>query len=416
MSGPTLFQAGTEREHTIDPETLHEVPTRSNDLVMWVGRNRRAPAPADPDAELRHRTELGEAARLVGALSLAERELARAAELAAGVSETAALRAGLRLAHVYQWQGHFAVADAEFQRYVTEATTPADRALAHQHAGQCAYDTGDVDRAATHFAAAPRLREDDEPDLVESSLVALDAADACRTAVAVGTELHRLVPAGHAVIAAALRDGNTLPERPAELGPLVGLRTLLLAGPVPKPVVAGLFRYTGDIRDTLDDLIAAGWLTDTGDALAATPRCRTLLTALLAAMDSALGRAWDDPALVATLETVVRGAIGTSDGPVFDALAAATPRAGRSLRLFELCDALRHHRADAHAAAWRAAGLTAESVRELSPADLLRREVETATNRIASRPYRPLSTQERAELVTQLGSLSRGRDQELPLP
>jgi hypothetical protein len=407
VSGPTLFLAGTEREHTIDPETLHEVPTRSNDLVMWVGRNRRAPAPADPEGELRHRTELGVAARLVGALSLAERELARAADLAAGVSETAALRAGLRLAHVYQWQGHFAVADAEFQRYVAEATVPADRALAHQHAGQCAYDVGDVDRAATHFAAALRLRDGGEPGLVESSLVALDAADACRTAVAVGTELHRLVPAGHATVAAALRTGNTLPERPAELGPLVELRTLLLAGPVPEPVLVGLFRYSDEAERAVGELIETGWLTDTGDALAATPRCRTLLTALMATMDSALGKAWDDPALVATLESVVRGAIGTSDGPVFDAMAAATPRTGRSIRLFELCNALRHHRADAHAAAWRAAGLNADSVRELSPGDLLRREVETGTNRIASRPYRSLSTKERAELVTRLGSFLR---------
>jgi hypothetical protein len=39
------------------------------------------------------------------------------------------------------------------------------------------------------------------------------------------------------------------------------------------------------------------------------------------------------------------------------------------------------------------------------PHDPVRRQVETATNRIAARPYRPLSPPERAELVALLRSL-----------
>jgi hypothetical protein len=407
VSGPVTYLTGTEHEHTIDPETLHEVPTRPNDLVVWVGRNRRAPVPTEPAAALLHHTELGVAARMVGALSLAERELAAAAELAGRIAPTAALRAGLRLAHVHQWQGRFAEADAEFARCVAAATTPSDRAFAHQHAGKSAYETGDFETAATHFAVALRLREGGDPDLVASSALAVDATDACRTAVAVAAELHRLVPGGHHATAAALRAANALRERPDHLGPLVELRTLLPAGPVSKSVVAELFRYSEVVDTALADLVATGWLTDTGTAFAATPKCHDLLANLVVAMDTALGRQWERPALTATLTTVVRRAAGTSDGPVFDALAGANPRGGHAVRLFELCNTLRHHRADAHAAAWRAAGLSADAVRDLPDDDPVRREIEAATDRVASRPYRPLSTADRAELVTQLGRLPR---------
>jgi tetratricopeptide (TPR) repeat protein len=414
----TTYLAGTTREHVIDTETLREVPTRPAELAAWVARMCQADMPADPVAERLHRTELGVAARLAGELGIAERELRRAAELAAAESPAVALRARLRLAQVHQWQGRFTKAAAEFAECGTAAATPADRALTHQHAGRCAYDAGDFDQAAGHFQAALRLwlASGAEPSQAESSRVALDAADACRTAIVVAAELDRLVPGGHRRIRDELwagdppgRDGwgNALSSRPPHLGVLLELRGPLRSGPVPLDVVAGLFRYYAQhIEAAVDELVAAGWLLRSANAVAATPNTMAVLDTHLAAAERALDLAWGWPAdLLARLVTVVDGAVGTSAGPVFDTLATVDPPSTAAVRLFERCNALRHHRADAHAAAWRTVGLTATSVAEVPATDPVRLAVETATNRIASRAFRPLSTVERAELGALLRQL-----------
>jgi tetratricopeptide (TPR) repeat protein len=405
----TTYLAGTTREYVIDPETLREVPTRPAELAAWVAGTCHAEVPADPVAERLHRTELGVAARLAGDLGLAERQLRRAAELAAEESPAVALRTRLRLANVHQWQGRFAKAETEFAECGVAAATPADRALTHHHAGKCAYDAGDFDRAAGHFQAALRLwlASGAEPWQAESSRVALDAADSCRTAIVVATELDRLVPGGHHRIRDELRGGDALPSRPPHLGVLIELRGPLMAGPVPLTVVAGLFRYYArHIEHAIDELVATGWLLRSANALVATPNTVALLDTHLAAAERVLDPVWGWPSdLLARLAAVVDGAVGTSDGPVFDTLATVDPPASAAVRLFERCNALRHHRADAHAAAWRAVGLTATSVAEVPATDPIRLQVETATNRIASRAFRPLSTVERAELGALLRQL-----------
>lgn len=407
MTDDTAYLAGTAREHVVDPETLREVPTHPAALVAWVADASRTAAPSDPVVERRFRTELGVAARLAGELALAERQLSRAVELAAAESPAIALRARLRLAHVHHWQGRYAEAGAEFIRCVNAAATPADRAFAHQHAGKCAYDAGDFDRAAAHFQAALRLRvaSGAEPALTEVSRVALDAADACRTAVVVAAELDRLVPGGHVLIRDELRR-SPLPRRPSHLGVLVEMRCLLPAGPVSLHVVAGLFRYVEHIGDAIEDLIAEGWLKRSANAVAATPATTTVLDAMRDTAGRVLEPVWGRQSdLLTRMDAVVRGAVGSSAGPVFDALATVEPPAGPAVRLFERCNALRHHRADAHAAAWHAVGLTATSVVEVAATDPVRQDVETATNRVASRAFRPLSTVERAELHDQLRRL-----------
>jgi hypothetical protein len=251
-----------------------------------------------------------------------------------------------------------------------------------------------------------RVASGAEPGLTESSRVALDAADACRTAVVVAAELDRLVPGGHRLIRDELR--RTPPHRkPPNFGVLVEMRCLLLAGPVSLHVVAGLFRYAADIGDAIEDLITEGWLKRSANAVAATPITMELLDAMRNAAGRALEPAWGLPLdLLARMNGIVLGAIGSSAGPVFDALATVEPPAGPAVRLFERCNALRHHRADAHAAAWQTVGLTATSVQEVSPTDPVRADVETATNRVASRAFRPLSTVERAGLHEQLRRLS----------
>ncbi|MFD2356943.1 hypothetical protein ACFSTC_58395 [Nonomuraea ferruginea] len=74
-----------------------------------------------------------------------------------------------------------------------------------------------------------------------------------------------------------------------------------------------------------------------------------------------------------------------------DALAVMAPPyepegAPAGLLLFNRLAALRYARADAHAAAWQAAGLTAAEVVALEPGPL-RERIEAGTNRRAAVPY-----------------------------
>jgi hypothetical protein len=65
---------------------------------------------------------------------------------------------------------------------------------------------------------------------------------------------------------------------------------------------------------------------------------------------------------------------------------------------------LRHHRADAHAAAWTAAGHTASSIAAL-PAGPERLAIELETDRRAAGPYAALSAEERLAMLADLAAL-----------
>ncbi|MFG3342107.1 hypothetical protein [Glycomyces sp. NPDC048151] len=96
-------------------------------------------------------------------------------------------------------------------------------------------------------------------------------------------------------------------------------------------------------------------------------------------------------------------------GPVFRALtpvwepADASPSALLAARL----EALRHHRADAHRAAWAAAGLTAEGIQALGPGPE-REAIEAETNRLDAPVYEALDADERLILLGGLGALADG--------
>jgi hypothetical protein len=66
--------------------------------------------------------------------------------------------------------------------------------------------------------------------------------------------------------------------------------------------------------------------------------------------------------------------------------------------------ALRHHRADAHRAAWTAAGLTLPELLAL-PDGGLRQEIDDDTNRRDAPIYAALTGDERVELLALLAAL-----------
>lgn len=80
------------------------------------------------------------------------------------------------------------------------------------------------------------------------------------------------------------------------------------------------------------------------------------------------------------------------------------PDATASVLLLNRLSALRAHRADAHAAAWQAAGLTAEQIVAMPPGPE-RAAIEDDTNTRAAAPYTALTADERLELLADLAAL-----------
>ncbi|MDA1360141.1 hypothetical protein O1R50_10920 [Glycomyces luteolus] len=96
-------------------------------------------------------------------------------------------------------------------------------------------------------------------------------------------------------------------------------------------------------------------------------------------------------------------------GPVFEALTPVWEPVGASpsALLASRLEALRHHRADAHRAAWGAAGLTVEQIQALEPGPE-REAIEAETNRLDAPIYEALDADERLVLLGGLGALADG--------
>ncbi|MFE9743980.1 hypothetical protein ACFYOT_03645 [Saccharothrix saharensis] len=346
-------------KYRIDPETLREVPEDPEGLATWLDLQRPT-----THAEW---TEVGQAARLLHRLDEAEHAFRQA-------DDTPATR--LRLAHVHQWQGRFTEADRAFADLLDH---PVLGHFAHQHAGKSRYDQGDWRAAERHFQAALDLRED--PELRASSELALDAANACATAAEVAVELHRLIPPVHRHGVRYLHG-----ERPPHAPVLADLASVLAHGPMPLPAVRDVHRYHPHLNAALTD---TDWLVVENDQVTATPRARAFLEMVNEAHTRAATDLWPSPPAVA---------IPPVDHPMSAAHTGDTPQA----RLFDQLRALRQHRGDAHAAAWADEGL---EVRDLPADDPVRRRIEAATDRKAARPYRPLTRDDRAELLHHLKNL-----------
>lgn len=137
----------------------------------------------------------------------------------------------------------------------------------------------------------------------------------------------------------------------------------------------------------LQDAIAAGaeqlWTTRRPalPGLAALPRLNDLVARLLVA-----GK-------------VTGGAAFTAMSPPYE-----PPGASEVVLFCNRLGSLRHHRSDAHAAAWSAAGLTAPDILKLT-AGPTRQAIEDETNRLDAPIYDCLSDEERWELLASLGAL-----------
>lgn len=438
MSGPPAELLA----YSIDPETLHEVPQQPELLARWLEDALEWPEPEDRVMAYRQHTWIGQAARMMRRLDVAEQHLTAALRLAEGHgSPQSVLLARIRLAHVHQWQGRFRQATTEFERCLREGRqelSGENYAFVLQHAGKAYYEAGHWTRARELFAEALRWRTEHGVDrkLVDSSRLALDGADACVVAENVATVLDRLVAQ------ATERAGGRAADLVAEHGlsgrqrtVLSVLRPLLLAGPVPVDLATGvldageeeLVPRTGarlaeelaaglvpgavgwasaeeDLHGALSDLVATGWLQEQEGWLRAEERCRRLLVELTTLLDRVAGELWAAsgrvPVLLDLTGEVIDLAVGTAPGRGFGAVVTAlsatdTGPAGRLLDRFE---ALRLYRAEARQAA-RDIGRRAQ---DTGTAWML---VSAATGRVAARPYRLLGAERRAVLLAELRAL-----------
>lgn len=191
----------------------------------------------------------------------------------------------------------------------------------------------------------------------------------------------------------------------------------LLARPMPADGFAAATSYlSGDMTAELEQGIA---VVDGDGTWRLTDRGREVSLAVQQAIGDAAAERWSPgpplDAMLPGLAALPRLAdlvgrlldAGTATGgPAFRAMAPVHEPAGASpaVRLTSRLGALRHHRADAHRAAWQAAGLTVRQIREL-PAGPERRAIDEETDRRDEPIYEVLDQDEKVELLAGLGAL-----------
>ncbi|MFI9552130.1 hypothetical protein [Nonomuraea endophytica] len=214
-----------------------------------------------------------------------------------------------------------------------------------------------------------------------------------------------VIDAAHVSLHAAARPGFEHPTFTP--GFLVDLRFTLPLRPLTRGDLSTIYRYTKptDLAEEVAIHLAQGTLKET-DALHPTPKTTTFIEALYAHHEATAARIWPDVTHLATQVARVLAAAPRHPGGALELMAPPYEPTGATpgLLLFNRLSALRYSRADAHAAAWQAAGLTAEEVVNLREGPL-HAEIEHTTNVAAAEPYKILTDRERADLHTGLSAL-----------
>ncbi|MEV0002078.1 hypothetical protein AB0H28_07290 [Micromonospora sp. NPDC050980] len=203
-------------------------------------------------------------------------------------------------------------------------------------------------------------------------------------------------------------------ERGCDLGTENSLFSGVLARPVPAEALADGLVYTSGSMDK--ELAQGVFVRDDEGAWHLTELGRELASFAQRATGEAAEEKWAMlprvlpglsivPRLVALVGRVLAHG-RASGGPAFQAMSPPYEPDGASpaLLLVTRLGSLRHHRADAHRAAWRAAGLTADGIRAL-PDGPERAAIEAETDRRDEPAYAVLTEAERWELLAGLAAL-----------
>jgi len=191
------------------------------------------------------------------------------------------------------------------------------------------------------------------------------------------------------------------------------LRTGLAARPVSAAGLVAVYRYrdADQIRRNLDTLASAGIIEQADDgSIRVTETGGAILAVMYESDAEAAAELWSAHRETAADLNELAGrlvvAAGASGGDAYAAVAPPyePPGAGPELLLHHRLAVLRYHRADAHAAAWQAAGHTVDTIRGLADGPE-RERIEAETNRRAGQPYATLSAAERSRMVSGLTDL-----------
>src|SRR5262249_12234155 len=173
--------------------------------------------------------------------------------------------------------------------------------------------------------------------------------------------------------------------------------------PVSGAGLAAVYRYrdADQIRRNLGILATAGIIEQAGDgAIRATDTGRVAIAAMYEAdAEAAADLRSAHRETVASMTELAGRLVEAAPASGGDAYAAVAPPyeppdASPELLLHHRLAVLRYHRADAHAAAWQAAGHTVDTIRGLANGPEHER-IEAETNRRAGQPYATLSAAER---------------------
>ncbi|WP_327088473.1 hypothetical protein OIE66_40180 [Nonomuraea sp. NBC_01738] len=216
-----------------------------------------------------------------------------------------------------------------------------------------------------------------------------------------------VIDAAHVNIHAHSRAAGALVAEELGISPglLVDLRYALRHRPMSRHDLETVYRYgtAADLDDELAGHLAQGTLEP---GYRTTALGNAFIDGLYAVHAATADRVWPEVTVTSELVGRVLAAAMTEAGPALSVMAPPyePERAGAGLLLFNRLAALRYHRADAHAAAWRAAGLTARQVVTLRGGQV-RESIEADTNARAALPYAVLTDDERDTLITSLGEL-----------
>jgi LmbE family N-acetylglucosaminyl deacetylase len=241
----------------------------------------------------------------------------------------------------------------------------------------------------------------------------MDELSGPRTAAAVAPIIDRLrisIARALAELAPAVVEPFGIP---ATVGGTIAMLRHLDHRAITPAALDAVFRYQPpeSVAAAIAASRAAGLVAEDPGAIRLTEAGRQLMAELLALTSEVVDARWSSEGarlarLLALTDQVLDAAVATG-GESFAVLypLALEPAAGPALVLAERLTALRFHRADAHAAAWQVAGLTAVEVAQLPPGPE-RDALEADTNERAGPPYAVLAVADRVALIADLGALS----------
>lgn len=164
-----------------DLREVANAPDEMQAMVDWLQTQLEC-SDRDQQTRLKYLGLLGTYARILHSFSVAEIALQQAIALAQSIgSDRHQLINQIRLAHVYQWQQHYATAQALFDSALMRCQTQPELVdfldFVYQHLGKCKFDQAQYAEAIDLFEAALAIRlNKGERSLIESTQLALATA------------------------------------------------------------------------------------------------------------------------------------------------------------------------------------------------------------------------------------------------